>query len=90
MFEELNAQYFDGQLERPHIGWSHRSWRRQFGCYDPGPNHILLNRRLDRPGRDNRGVAGGKRLRPVLALAACEAVGGPLEEVGGLAGLEKT
>jgi hypothetical protein len=50
LFEELNARYFDGKLQRPHIGWSNRSWRRQFGCYDPGPNHILLNRRMDRPG----------------------------------------
>jgi hypothetical protein len=50
LFEDLNATYFDGALQRPHIGWSNRSWRRQFGCYDPGPNHILLNRRMDRPG----------------------------------------
>lgn len=50
LFENLNARYFDGTLERPHIGWSNRNWRRQFGCYDPGPNHILLNRRMDRPG----------------------------------------
>jgi SprT-like family len=50
LFEQLNARYFDGKLQRPHIGWSNRSWRRQFGCYDPGPNHILLNRRMDRPG----------------------------------------
>jgi Protein of unknown function DUF45 len=50
LFEELNVKYFDGKLQRPHIGWSNRSWRRQFGCYDPGPNHILLNRRMDRPG----------------------------------------
>jgi hypothetical protein len=50
LFENLNAAYFDGMLQRPHIGWSNRSWRRQFGCYDPGPNHILLNRRMDRPG----------------------------------------
>jgi hypothetical protein len=50
LFEELNAKYFEGQLQRPHIGWSTRSWRRQFGCYDPGPNQILLNRRMDRPG----------------------------------------
>ena len=49
LFEELNSKYFDGKLQRPHIGWSNRSWRRQFGCYDPGPNHILLNRRMDRP-----------------------------------------
>lgn len=50
LFEDLNARYFEGKLQRPHIGWSNRSWRRQFGCYDPGPNHILLNRRMDRPG----------------------------------------
>jgi hypothetical protein len=49
MFHELNEKYFAGQLEKPHIGWSSRSWRRQFGCYDPGPNQILLNRRMDRP-----------------------------------------
>ena len=50
LFQQLNDRYFNSRLERPQIGWSHRSWRRQFGCYDPGPNHILLNRRMDRPG----------------------------------------
>lgn len=50
LFADLNARYFDGTLQCPHIGWSNRTWRRQFGCYDPGPNHILLNRRMDRPG----------------------------------------
>jgi predicted metal-dependent hydrolase len=50
LFDELNARYFAGSLKRPHIGWSTRNWRRQFGCYDPGPGHILLNRRMDRPG----------------------------------------
>jgi hypothetical protein len=49
MFEELNRKFFAGQLQKPHIGWSTRSWWRQFGCYDPGPNQILLNRRLDHP-----------------------------------------
>ena len=49
MFEQLNGRYFSGSLRRPHIGWSTRSWRRQFGCYDPGPNQILLNRRMDHP-----------------------------------------
>lgn len=49
LYEKLNAKYFDGQLKRPHMGWSLRGWRRQFGCYDPGPNQILLNRRMDRP-----------------------------------------
>jgi len=50
LFDELNGKYFASQLQRPHIAWSRRSWRRQFGCYDPGPNQILLNRRMDRPG----------------------------------------
>jgi hypothetical protein len=49
LFDQLNAKYFEGALQRPAIGWSKRSWRRQFGCYDPGPRHILLNRRMDRP-----------------------------------------
>jgi hypothetical protein len=49
MFERLNEKYFLGSLQRPHIGWSARNWRRQFGCYDPGPNQILLNRRMDHP-----------------------------------------
>lgn len=50
LFDALNDKYFGGALQRPHVGWSARSWRRQFGCYDPGPNQILLNRRMDRPG----------------------------------------
>jgi Protein of unknown function DUF45 len=50
LFDELNVKYFDGQLKRPLIGWSTRKWRRQFGCYDPGPGHILLNCRMDWPG----------------------------------------
>lgn len=49
MFDDLNVRYFAGSLSRPHIGWSTRKWRRQFGCYDPGPNQILLNRRMDHP-----------------------------------------
>jgi hypothetical protein len=57
LFDELNATYFAGTLTRPHIGWSSRTWRRQFGCYDPGPNHILLNRRMDRPGVPQFAVA---------------------------------
>ena len=50
LFDRLNHQYFRGELQRPHVGWSMRSWRRQFGCYDPGPNQIVLNRRMDHPG----------------------------------------
>jgi len=50
LFERLNQQYFSGELNRPHMAWSTRTWRRQFGCYDPGPNQIILNRGMDRPG----------------------------------------
>ena len=50
LFDRLNERYFSSLLERPHISWSSRSWRRQFGSYDPGPNQIVLNRRMDRPG----------------------------------------
>jgi len=50
LFDQINERYFSGSLVRPHIAWSTRSWRRQFGCFDPGPNQIVLNRRMDRPG----------------------------------------
>lgn len=50
LFDRLNERYFLRQLERPNIAWSSRAWRRQFGSYDPGPNQIVLNRRMDRPG----------------------------------------
>ena len=49
LFDSMNEKYFAGTLARPHLGWSKRAWRRQFGCYDPGPNQILLNRRMDHP-----------------------------------------
>jgi Protein of unknown function DUF45 len=49
MFDGLNSQFFGGSLRKPHLGWSTRGWRRQFGSYDPGPNQILLNKRMDRP-----------------------------------------
>jgi len=49
LFRLLNRRYFEGLLPQPQIGWSARPWRRQFGCYDPGSNQILINCRLDRP-----------------------------------------
>jgi hypothetical protein len=48
MFDVLNAQYFEGRLPRPRLGWSARPWRSQFGCYDPSLDQIVMNRRLDR------------------------------------------
>jgi hypothetical protein len=49
MFDELNARFFAGGLEKPNLGWSRKAWRRQFGSFDAGPNQILLNHRMDRP-----------------------------------------
>jgi hypothetical protein len=49
MFAALNDEYFGGQLRRPRIGWSARSWTSQYGCFDPSLNQIVMNRRLDRP-----------------------------------------
>ena len=49
MFDDLNARFFASELKKPHLGWSTRAWRRQFGSYDPGPDQILLNKRMDRP-----------------------------------------
>jgi Protein of unknown function DUF45 len=49
LFAELNRRYFASRLTKPRIAWSARPWRRQFGCYDPGSNQILVNCRLDRP-----------------------------------------
>jgi hypothetical protein len=48
LFVSLNAEYFDGRLRRPRLGWSARPWRSQFGCYDPSLDQIVMNRRLDR------------------------------------------
>jgi hypothetical protein len=50
MFNDLNTRFFAGLLRKPQLGWSTQSWRRQFGSYDPGPDQILLNKRMDRPG----------------------------------------
>ena len=47
MFASLNAEYFDGRLRRPRLGWSARPWRSQFGCYDPSLDQIVMNKRLD-------------------------------------------
>lgn len=48
MFEALNRRYFQGELRRPSLGWSVRSWRSQMGSFDPTIDRITLNRRLDR------------------------------------------
>jgi hypothetical protein len=88
LFDELNIKYFDGALQRPRIGWSVRSWRRQFGCYDPGPNQILLNRRMDRPGVPPCAAVGlqsgvalkriSRRGKTICGIRTCASSAGPL------------
>lgn len=48
MFTRLNRRYFGGRLHRPRLGWSTRTWRAQFGCFDPALDQIVMNRWLDR------------------------------------------
>ena len=48
MFAALNLEYFEGNLRRPLLGWSARSWRSQYGCFDPSLDQIVMNNRLDR------------------------------------------
>jgi len=48
MFTRLNRKYFSGRLHRPRLGWSDRTWRAQFGCFDPALDQIVMNRWLDR------------------------------------------
>src|SRR5579862_8961622 len=48
IFTRLNRRYFGALLHRPRLGWSSRSWRTQFGCFDPALDQIVMNRWLDR------------------------------------------
>jgi hypothetical protein len=48
LFTRLNRRYFRGRLHRPRLGWSPRTWRTQYGCFDPALDQIVMNRWLDR------------------------------------------
>jgi len=50
IFERLNAQYFDGLLGRPQLGWSRQAARGMLGHFDPAHNAIIISRIFDRPG----------------------------------------
>ena len=49
IFESLNAQFFDGLLGRPQLGWSRGTSRRMLGHFDPSHNAIIISRIFDRP-----------------------------------------
>jgi predicted metal-dependent hydrolase len=50
IFERLNAEYFDGLLGRPALGWSLRRSRSMLGHFDPSHNAIILSKIFDEPG----------------------------------------
>lgn len=49
MFSQLNAQYFQGQLERPLLSWSQARARRVLGHHDHVHGTIIISRALDSP-----------------------------------------
>ena len=49
LFERLNAQFFDGLLGRPQLGWSRRPARGLLGHFDPSHNAIIISRIFDQP-----------------------------------------
>jgi len=57
IFRRINSEYFQGRLPATDLGWSTAPWRRQLGVFDPGMRHIVINRRLDRPGVPEHVVA---------------------------------
>ena len=50
VFEALNAQYFDGLLARPLLGWSRQASRSMLGHFDPSHNAIIISRIFDNAG----------------------------------------
>ena len=48
-FERVNAEYFEGQCERPRLTWSARETLRKFGHYDFVQDLVMLSRTLDAP-----------------------------------------
>jgi hypothetical protein len=49
LFERLNAQFFNGLLGRPQLGWSRRPSRGLLGHFDPSHNAIIISRIFDQP-----------------------------------------
>jgi len=47
IFERLNAQYFNGLLGQPQLGWSRRPARGILGHFDPSHNAIVISRIFD-------------------------------------------
>jgi hypothetical protein len=48
VFDRLNAQFFDGLMGRPQLGWSRQASRSMLGHFDPSHNAIIISRIFDR------------------------------------------
>jgi len=48
LFDQLNARYFDGALERPKLDWRASASRRNFGAYVASYDLVVIDMRLDR------------------------------------------
>jgi hypothetical protein len=50
IFARLNAEFFNGLLAQPSLGWSRRVSRTILGHFDPSHNAIIISRLFDRAG----------------------------------------
>lgn len=49
IFDGINAQFFNGLMAKPSLGWSRRVSKTILGHFDPSHNAIIISRLLDRP-----------------------------------------
>jgi hypothetical protein len=49
LFERLNAEFFDGLMGRPRLGWSRQASRTMLGHFDPSHRAIIISRIFDDP-----------------------------------------
>ena len=56
LFERLNAQFFDGLMGRPRLGWSQGHSRTLLGHFDPSHNAIIISRIFDDPSLPEVGL----------------------------------
>ena len=49
IFQRVNAQYFQGKLERPRLTWNQTLTHRKFGHYQPATDTVMISITLDQP-----------------------------------------
>jgi hypothetical protein len=48
LFDQVNEEYFGGEIARPQLAWSRTASRTILGHYDAAHHTIVLSKRLDR------------------------------------------